>query len=343
MGGHRSGVIAEEPDKAPTQQISGAGMMSAQITAIVGSTAVGKSGAAVELARNIDGEIINADSRQVYRGMNIGAAKPTQAEMGGVPHHLFDVAEPDEVFSLGLFLERARCAISDALARGRRPIIVGGTGQYVWALLEGWNVPQVPPNDVLRQELAERAEIVGRQAIHAELRSRDPVAAENIHPNNLNRAIRALEVIEMTGRPFSDQRTRTAPPWDSQIAGIAIERTALNERIENRIDAQLRGGWLEEVKALLERGFTADLSSFRSIGYREVSAHAEGRLSWDDMRLAIIKKTRRLARTQSAWFRKDDPRIVWRDATELLVNGRGDAPERIAQQIQERLGLTRQT
>lgn len=319
-------------------------MISAPVIAIVGSTAVGKSSAAVELAREIDGEIIDADSRQVYRGMDIGAAKLTQAEMGGVPHHLFDVVEPDEVFSLGLFLERARCAISDTLTRGRRPIIVGGTGQYVWALLEGWNVPQVPPNYPLRQELAERAEAQGRQAIHAELRSRDPVAAENIHPNNLNRAIRALEVIETTGRPFSDQRTRTAPPWDSRIAGIAIERTALDDRIANRIDAQLRGGWPEEVKALLAQGFTAALSSFRSIGYREVAAHVEGRLSWDDMRLTIIKKTRRLARTQSAWFRSDDTRIVWHDATELLANGHEDAATRVvARQIRERLGLARQT
>ena len=316
--------------------------MSAPVIAIVGSTAVGKSGAAVELAREVDGEIINADSRQVYRGMDIGAAKLTKAEMGGVPHHLFDVAEPDEVFSLGLFLERARCAISDALARDRRPIIVGGTGQYIWALLEGWNVPQVPPNNVLRQVLAERAEAEGRQAIHAELRSRDPIAAENIHPNNLNRSIRALEVIESTGRPFSDQRTRTAPPWDARIAGISIERTTLDDRIESRIDAQLGGGWPEEVKALLERGYTADLSSFRSIGYREVAEHVEGRLSWDDMRLAIIKKTRRLARTQSAWFRRDDPRIAWQDATQLFASGRGDASERIALQLKERLGLTRQ-
>ena len=314
--------------------------MSTPVIAIVGATATGKSGVAVELARAIGGEIINADSRQVYRGMDIGSAKPTPQERGGVPHHLFDVAAPDEVFSLGLFLEAARRAIEDVLELRRTPIIVGGTGQYVWALLEGWDVPEVAPNYGLRQELADRADAIGRQALHAELRSRDPVAAERIHPNNLSRSIRALEVVISTGRPFSEQRTRTTPPWDTRIAGIALERTSLDERIVRRIDVQLSSGWPEEVKALLAQGYKADMSSFRSIGYREVVAHLEGGLSREDMRLAILKKTKRLARTQFAWFRNDDPRIAWVNAANTATNSGKNTPEQLAQEIQSRLGLT---
>ncbi len=305
--------------------------MGTPVIALVGATAVGKSVVAVELARRIEGEIINADSRQVYRGMAIGTGIPSDEERGGVPHHLYGISEPDDDFSLGRFLTAATCAIEDIHERGKTPIIVGGTGQYVWALLEGWNVPEVAPNPELREELMERAEVEGRDALHEELRRLDPAAAELIHPNNLIRTVRALEVVRTTGRPFSEQRTQTAPPWDIRLCGISMEREALDARIEQRVDRQLETGWIDEVKNLLEQGYSPSLSSFRSIGYREIAAHIEGGIPFDEMRQAIIHKTRRFARTQFAWFRADDERITWMDASQ--------STEQLAEQIQATLGL----
>ena len=285
--------------------------MGSPVIALVGATAVGKSAAAAALANRIGGEIINADSRQVYRGMAIGTGVPSEEERGGVPHHLYGISEPNDDFSLGRFLAAAARAISDIHERGKTPVVVGGTGQYVWALLEGWNVPEVAPNPDLRQELMERAEADGRDALYEELLRLDPAAAQLIHPNNLIRIVRALEVVRATGRPFSEQRTQTAPPWDTRITGISIPRDELDARIEQRADRQLESGWIDEVKNLLEQGYSPSLSSFRSIGYREIAAHIDGRMSFDEMRQAIVSKTRRFARTQFAWFRTDDERIKW--------------------------------
>ncbi len=285
------------------------------VLAIVGPTAVGKSAVAVRLARQIDGEIINADSRQVYRGFDIGAGIPGEDERGGVPHHLYGFSEPDDDFSLGRFLDAATFAIDDIHGRGKTPIIVGGTGQYVWALVEGWNVPEVAPNPELRTELMERAEREGRAALHTELARHDPAAADLIHPNNLIRTVRALEVVLTTGRPFSEQRTKTPPPWNVRIAGLTMERPALDERIERRVDIQLAVGWVDEVRALLAAGYSPSLSSFRSIGYREIAAHIEGRMPADEMRQAIVSKTWRFARSQFGWFRAGDERIAWVDVT----------------------------
>ena len=285
--------------------------MGTPVIALVGATAVGKSAVAVTLAQRIGGEIINADSRQVYRGMAIGTGIPSEDERSGVTHHLYGISEPDDDFSLGRFLTAAKCAMQDIRERSKTPIIVGGTGQYVWALLEGWNVPEVAPDPELRQKLMERAEADGRNALHEELRRLDPTAAELIHPNNLIRTVRALEVVRTTGRPFSEQRTQTPPPWDTRIAGVSMEREALDVRIEQRVDRQLEAGWVDEVRALLAAGYSPSLSSFRSIGYREIAAHVEGHMPVDEMRQTIISKTRRFARTQFAWFRADDERITW--------------------------------
>ena len=305
--------------------------MGTPVIALAGATAVGKSAVAVALARRIGGEIINADSRQVYRGMAIGTGIPSEDERGGVPHHLYGISEPDDDFSLGRFLTAAKCAIQDIHERAKTPIIVGGTGQYVWALLEGWNVPEVAPDPELRQKLMERAEAEGRDTLHEELRRLDPTAAELIHPNNLIRTVRALEVVRTTGRPFSEQRTQTPPPWDTRIAGVSMEREALDVRIEQRVDRQMEAGWVEEVRALLAAGYSPSLSSFRSIGYREIAASLEGSVQVDEMRQTIVSKTRRFARTQFAWFRADDERITW-------VNAEEDSG-RVAQQIHATLGL----
>ena len=328
MGGATTGL--DSPHLRPIEQ-SQISAMGTPVIALVGATAVGKSAVAVELARRIGGEIINADSRQVYRGMAIGTGVPSEDERGGVPHHLYGISAPDDDFSLGRFLTSAMCAIQDIHEREKTPLVVGGTGQYVWALLEGWNVPEVAPNPDLRQELIERAEAEGRDALHEELRRLDPAAAELIHPNNLIRTVRALEVVMTTGRLFSEQRTQTAPPWDTRISGVSMERPALDARIEQRIDRQLQDGWIDEVKNLLERGYSPSLSSFRSIGYREIAAHIESGMPFDEMRQTIIHKTRRFARTQFAWFRHDDERITWMDTDE--------ESERLAEQTQAALGL----
>ncbi len=318
--------------------------MSSRVIVIAGPTAVGKSTAAVGLARLIDGEIINADSRQVYRGFTIGAAIPTPDEREGVPHHLYGFSAPNDDFSLGRFLEGAACAIADIQRRGKTPIIVGGTGQYVWALVEGWNVPAVAPNPHLRRELFERAEGASPAALHAELRRLDPAAAEHIHPNNLIRIIRALEVIRETGRPFSALRTQTPPPWDTRIAGLTMERSALDDRIARRVEQQLDAGWVDEVRSLLAQGYSPSLSSFRSIGYREIAARLEDQLPPEDMRSAIVRRTRRFARTQFAWFRADDPRIAWLDVTPQPSPGHADAdaapdPAALAESLRDALRI----
>ena len=305
--------------------------MGTPVIALVGATAVGKSAVAVTLAQRIDGEIINADSRQVYRGMAIGTGIPSEDERSDVPHHLYGISEPDDDFSLGRFLTAAKCAIQDIFERAKTPILVGGTGQYVWALLEGWNVPEVAPDPELRQKLMERAEAEGRDTLHEELRRLDPIAAELIHPNNLIRTVRALEVVRTTGRPFSEQRTQTPPPWDTRIAGVSMEREALDVRIEQRVDHQMEAGWVDEVRALLAAGYSPSLSSFRSIGYREIAAHIEGSVQVDEMRQTIISQTRRFARTQFAWFRANDERITWVESDEVS--------ERSSEQIQATLGL----
>ncbi len=285
------------------------------IAVIVGATAVGKSAAAVRLAGQINGEVINADSRQVYRGFDIGTGIPSRTERSGIAHYLYGFSAPDDEFSLGRFLTAVTCTIEDIHARGKIPLIVGGTGQYVWALVEGWNVPEVAPNPDLRRELMARAEVEGRAALHAELARHDPAAAEFIHPNNLLRTVRALEVVRATGRPFSEQRTQSPPLWDIRMAGLTMDRKTLEKRIERRTDLQLGAGWVDEVRTLLARGYSPSLSAFRSIGYREVAAYINGRLPWDEMRQATISKTRRFSHTQFAWFRRDDERISWLDAS----------------------------
>jgi tRNA dimethylallyltransferase len=284
------------------------------LIAIVGPTAVGKTGLSIALAEALGAEVVNADSRQVYRGMDIGAGKPSLEERSRVPHHVFDVVDPDADFSLALYLDLAREAIAATHARNRPVILVGGTGQYVWALLEGWRIPRVPPNPQLRRDLQERAERVGAPALHAELAALDPAAAAIIESNNLRRTIRALEVIRATGRPFSEARRAEAPSWDVRTIGLTMERQALYERIDRRVEAQIAAGWPEEVQCLLERGYGPDLPSFASLGYREMTAYVRGEASLEEARARIQLLTRRFARRQYAWFRPNDPRIAWIDA-----------------------------
>ncbi|TAK64841.1 MAG: tRNA (adenosine(37)-N6)-dimethylallyltransferase MiaA [Dehalococcoidia bacterium] len=285
-----------------------------RLIAIVGATATGKTALAVELARRLGGEIVNADSRQVYRGMDIGTAKPTAAEQAAARHWLIDVAAPDEQFTLARFLDLANAALADIWSRGRLPIVVGGTGQYVWALLEGWRVPRVPPDRALRAELEERARREGVASLLEELRAVDPAGAAIVDAANPRRIIRAVEVTRATGRPWSEWRRRDAPSFEARIIGLRMERAALYRRIDERVDAMLVAGLVDEVRRLNAAGYGCELASMASIGYREVCEHLRGELTLEEAAARIKTETHRLARMQHTWFRADDARITWVEA-----------------------------
>jgi tRNA dimethylallyltransferase len=284
---------------------------------IVGPTAVGKTDASIQLALRLDGEVVSADSRLFYRGMDIGTAKPTSQEMQGVPHHLIDLADPccrETGMSLAQFQQAAHQAIAAIHARGRLPLLVGGTGQYVRAVIQGWQAPPVEPDPALRLALESWARQVGPDGLHARLRTLDPAAAEAIDYRNLRRTVRALEVIFTTGRPFSAQRRQAASPYRLLVIGLQRPRPELYARIDRRIQLMLDAGWLDEVRRLLERGCTPDLPSMSAIGYRELAAHLQGRLSLDEAVALVQRQTRLFVRRQANWFKPSDPAIRWFDA-----------------------------
>lgn len=291
------------------------------LVAIVGPTGVGKSALALQLAPEFHGEVINADSRLLYRGMDIGTAKPTPRERALVPHHLVDLLDPDQPFNLARYLDLARHAITDTHARDKQPFLVGGTGLYVWGLLEGLKAPQVPPNPALRASLEERAHREGSQALYRDLQARDPLAAARMDPRNVRRMVRALEVCIETGIPFSQLQRRDPPPYDAFILGLTLERQELYRRLDRRVDAMLEAGWLQEVRELRRRGHGPGLPSVSALGYRELFAALDGEMSLEEAVRRIKTATRRFARRQYAWFRPSDPRIAWLTAD-------AQAPER---------------
>jgi tRNA dimethylallyltransferase len=281
------------------------------ILAIVGPTGAGKSALAARLARELDGEIVSADSRQVYRYMDIGTAKPSAEQRAAVPHHLIDIIDPDEEYSLALFLCGARAAIRDIQSRSRLPILAGGTGQYVRGLLEGWQVPHVPPDPELRLDLETRARVQGAAALHVELAGVDPKAARRIDPRNARRLIRALEVYRRRKEGLSSEPTRETPPFRPVVLGLTLERTSLYERINRRVEDMIQAGWVGEVEGLLSRGYSPDLPSMSSLGYRELAQHLGGDKSLEEGVAEIKQRTRRFARQQYGWFRLGDQRIRW--------------------------------
>ena len=281
------------------------------LIAIVGSTATGKSRLALALARAFGGEIVNADSRQVYRLLDIGTTKPTPEERAQVPHHLLDLVEPDQEFNLSLFVQRATEAIGQVHRRGNLPILVGGTGQYVWALLEGWQAPPVAPDPPFRHRLETQARSQGVAPLYAELRRVDAEAAALIHPHNLRRIVRALEVYHQTGVPFSRQRRQASPAYHTLVLGLTLPREELYQRIDQRVDGMMERGWVEEVQRLLKQGYSPDLSAFSSLGYQELVDYLKGKLALEEATQRIKHATHRFARRQQAWFRPGDPRIHW--------------------------------
>ena len=272
---------------------------------------MGKSAQALYLAQGFDGEIINADSRQVYRYMDIGTAKPSLEAQAQVPHHLVDILDPDQEFSLAMYLQLAGQAIWDIQSTGRLPIVTGGTGQYIWALLEGWQVPPVPPDAQLRHELEEKAKQEGVEALHKRLLEVDADSASRIGPHNLRRLIRALEIYHATGIAPSTMRRKGSPPYRSLVIGLHMQREELYRRIDRRIEGMIDNGLLGEVGKLLRMGYSPDLPCMSSMGYKEIALHLNGELTLEEASHRIKYETHRFARRQYAWFRLNDPRIHW--------------------------------
>ncbi len=285
--------------------------MKAPLIVILGPTAVGKTELSLQLAERLNGEIVSADSRLFYRGMDIGTAKPTPEERARVPHHLVDVVEPDETWSLTVFQKAAHEAIADIHRRGKLPFLVGGTGQYLRAIYEGWLPPAQQPNLRLREVLETWGKALGPQNLHARLAHIDPQAAARIQPNNLRRTVRALEVIFMTGRLFSAQQHRGEPPYRTLLIGLTRPRQELYARIDARIQAMLDMGLVDEVRALLARGYSPELPAMSAIGYKQIAAYLQGAYSLEDAVTLIKRLTRQFVRRQANWFKADDPQIHW--------------------------------
>ena len=278
---------------------------------IVGPTAVGKTELAIQLAERLDGEIVSADSRLFYRGMDIGTAKPTREEQARMPHHLIDIADPDEILSLAIFQQKAREAIADIHTRNKIPFLVGGTGQYIRAVTEGWNPPEVEPDERLRNELSKIKEEKGGGWLYAKLESLDPEAARKIDPRNVRRTIRALEVIMRTGRKFSEQRGQIESPYHLITIGLTRPRPELYERVDQRIEMMFANGFLDEVKSLLAKGYSPSLPTMSAIGYRECIRVVKGELNEEQAKAEIRRATRIFVRRQANWFKESDPNIKW--------------------------------
>lgn len=286
--------------------------------AIVGPTAVGKSSVAEEVAARLGGEIIDADSMQVYCGMDVGTAKTPVAERL-VPHHCLDLVAPGTPYSAALYQRDARAAIDDVAARGLAPVLVGGTGLYVRAALDEFAFPAGQITDEVRLQLEERALAIGPEALHAELAELDTASAALIHPNNVRRTVRALEM-HASGRSYAEQASgftrRDLHYPGTRFVGLTMERSALYGRIDSRVDAMLASGLLDEVRALLHAGYRDALTAAQAIGYKELVPVAEGDARLEDAAEDIKRASRRYAKRQLTWFRAD-PRIAWLDVTGL--------------------------
>ena len=289
-----------------------------RLIAVVGPTAVGKTALAIALARRFDGEVINADSRQVYVGMDIGTAKPTEAEQRSAPHRLIDFRKPNEPLSLGEYLPLARDAIAQVGSAGNLPILCGGTGQYAWALLEGWQVPQVPPDPSYRAELERRAANDGVAALWQALNDADPQRAASIGPHNTRRIIRALEVLRATGGRSSMNARSERPPYNALILGLTADRQVLYDRIDARFDAMMARGLLDEARRLSQAGYALGDGPLSGVGYSELGQYLAGEMPLDEAVARAKTQTHRLVRRQYTWFKPDDRRIVWLDATHDL-------------------------
>jgi tRNA dimethylallyltransferase len=281
---------------------------------IVGPTGVGKTALALEVADRFNGEIVSADSRQIYRGLDIGTGKPTPDQRARARHHLIDCVDPDHAYTLAEYQAAAYAAIEDIFVRGKQPLLVGGTGLYVRAVTEGLMIPAVPPHAELRAQLEARAAREGGAPLYVELQHVDPEAATKIDPRNVRRTIRALEVYAASGQKFSEAGRAAPPPFAVQRIGLTLPRAELYRRVDQRVDEMIARGWLDEVRALVARCAEA-VPALASLGYPQMNAVLHGELTLDEAARDIKHHTHRFIRHQYAWFRPGDPRIAWFDLT----------------------------
>jgi tRNA dimethylallyltransferase len=289
------------------------------IIVIVGPTASGKTEVSIQLASRLNGEIISADSRQFYLYMDIGTAKPTNQELALVPHHLINVAHPSSPWSLAAFQESAKKCIDDIYSRDKVPFLVGGTGQYIWGLIEGWTVPSQPTNLQLRNCLEVWANELGPIGIHSVLGKLDSEGAKIVQPENVRRTIRALEVIFSSGHRFSAQRLKIPPDLDFILLGILWDRPALYHRVDQRIEIMMNTGLVEEVRSLLDSGLDPQTSAMSAIGYREIVGYLTGKHGLDEAVMLMKRNTRQYIRRQANWFKLNDTRIEWFSAGDKLA------------------------
>ena len=286
---------------------------------LVGPTGSGKSTLAIQVCKALSGEIISADSRYLYQELNIGTAKPSPSELGCVPHHLINVTTLDEPWSLGLFQREAHKHIQSINDRGKLPILVGGTGQYVRAVLENWEIPAQVPLHTMRSAIEAWGERIGFEALHKRLEQIDPQAAARIDFHNKRRTIRALEVIFATGRRFSSQRKKSSSPYQTIVLGLEWPRELLYARIDARIEEMIAHGFIQEVQALKEAGRSEVLRRMGIIGYPEILSYLEGKMSLVEAISLIRRNTRVYVRRQANWFKPSDPQICWFKASDPAV------------------------
>lgn len=303
-----------------------------RIPVILGPTAVGKTAVGISVAEALNGEIISADSRQIYRGMTIGTAKPSKEELGRVRHHLIDILEPDELFSAGEFVRRAMAAIEDIISRGKLPIVAGGAGLYIRALTKGIFDGESSDDDI-RAELQRRYDKNGGENMMAQLRKIDPEYADKVHQNDKKKLVRALEIYHTTGMTITELSRVQGNGWIEPISvGLELQREALYERINRRVEAMIEAGLIEEVEDLRKLGYGKDLNSMNSPGYKEVSDYLDGKIDEYEMVESIKRNTRRYAKRQITWFKKEEG-VRWVDVS----GGFGKAAKEIIEYIKENL------
>jgi len=288
-----------------------------KLLVIIGPTAVGKTKLSIELAKQFNGEIISGDSMQIYRGMDIGTAKIKPAEMEGIPHHLIDIKDPSEGFSVAEFQQRVRTLIKEITHSGKLPILVGGTGLYIQSVLYDYQFSDVPSDEKWRQKLEKRANEIGNEALYKELQMIDPESAAEIHPNNVRRVIRALEVYYVSGKTMKEFQNRQTPDlqYHTALVGLTMDRGFLYERINARVDIMIEEGLLEEVKNLYQMGLR-DCQSIQAIGYKEIYKFLDGEISWENAVEELKQNSRRYAKRQLTWFR-NKMEVQWFNVTDI--------------------------
>jgi len=291
------------------------------VAAFVGPTASGKSNLAMEVAQILGGAIVCMDAMQVYRGLDIGTAKPSLQDQARVPHRMLDVVSPKEPFSVAAYAQIARAAISGILAQGRLPLLVGGTGLYLRALRQPLTFGHTPGDKAIRARWQRLAEDRGAAAVHAKLLEVDPVSAHRLHPNDLRRVIRALEVYEQTGLPFSAQEIpgEEEGPWRFALFGIRWEREVLYQRIDSRVDRMLKAGLVEEVRTLLASGVSPGAQSMQGLGYKELVPYIQGKAGYEEAVDTLKRRTRNYAKRQMTWFRREKG-IRWFEGGEDIIS-----------------------